>query len=251
MPRLGVAVLLTLLTFGGGVSGASIEVYFSPNGGAESAILRAIAEAEESIDIAMYSFTNNNIERALREAVGRGIRIRIVADEAQETTHSSIVPGLSCWVAVRYDNFSGLMHNKYGLFDGRRLITGSYNWTEGAEKRNAENLLVIDDPEIAALFAEDFAILWSTKSIHAPEPDRDQCGPVISEPPTALTPLLVNINTATETELQALDGIGPALAARIVAYREEHGPFSSVDELTRVNGIGPSILERNRDRLEI
>src|SRR5690606_39940413 len=60
--------------------------------------------------------------------------------------------------------------------------------------------LPIYDPEIAALFAEDFAILWSTKSIHAPEPDRDQCGPVISEPPTALTPLLVNINTATETE---------------------------------------------------
>jgi len=55
----------------------------------------------------------------------------------------------------------------------------------------------------------------------------------------------VNLNTATAEELTALHGVGEALAARIVAYREEHGPFRRVEEITRVNGIGQAILENN------
>lgn len=53
----------------------------------------------------------------------------------------------------------------------------------------------------------------------------------------------VNINTADASELELLPGIGPALAARIVAYREEKGPFSYCYELTDVSGIGSSIYE--------
>ena len=53
----------------------------------------------------------------------------------------------------------------------------------------------------------------------------------------------VNINKADAAELERLPGIGPALAARIVAYREEHGLFSFCYELTDVSGIGSSIYE--------
>ena len=56
----------------------------------------------------------------------------------------------------------------------------------------------------------------------------------------------IDINTADETLLQQLPGIGPALAARIVAYRTENGPFGSVEELTQVSGIGPRTLEELR-----
>lgn len=60
----------------------------------------------------------------------------------------------------------------------------------------------------------------------------------------------VNINTADATTLQkALMGIGAAKAQAIVAYREEFGAFTSVDELLEVKGIGKSILEQNRRRL--
>ena len=58
---------------------------------------------------------------------------------------------------------------------------------------------------------------------------------------------LVNINAAGATELEALPGIGEVLAATIVAYRDEHGPFASVDQLEDVSGIGPSTLEEIRD----
>jgi competence protein ComEA len=49
----------------------------------------------------------------------------------------------------------------------------------------------------------------------------------------------VNINTAGEAELIALPGIGPALAKRIIAYREANGPFASVEDLVHIQGIGP------------
>lgn len=57
---------------------------------------------------------------------------------------------------------------------------------------------------------------------------------------------LVNINTATAEELQSLPRIGPAMAQRIIAWREAHGGFRSVDELDAVPGIGPSMLENLR-----
>lgn len=56
----------------------------------------------------------------------------------------------------------------------------------------------------------------------------------------------VNINTATQEELVAVEGIGPKLAQRIIAYREEHGPFQAIEELDNVKGIGPSLIESIR-----
>ncbi|MBN2167898.1 MAG: helix-hairpin-helix domain-containing protein [Actinobacteria bacterium] len=55
---------------------------------------------------------------------------------------------------------------------------------------------------------------------------------------------LVNINTADEKELEELPGIGPSYAARIVEYRKTNGPFSSIDELQGVKGIGPKTIEQ-------
>jgi competence protein ComEA len=56
-------------------------------------------------------------------------------------------------------------------------------------------------------------------------------------------PPLVNLNTATLDQLESLPGIGPALGQRIIDYREQHGPFGSVDELLNVSGIGDKRLE--------
>jgi competence protein ComEA len=57
---------------------------------------------------------------------------------------------------------------------------------------------------------------------------------------------LVNVNTASETELETLPGVGPVTSAAIIDFRTQNGPFSTVDDLIDVSGIGPSTLEQMR-----
>lgn len=62
----------------------------------------------------------------------------------------------------------------------------------------------------------------------------------------------VDINTATAEQLsEALTGVGPAKAAAIVAYREQHGPFRSLADLTNVKGVGQSLLDKNQGLIQI
>ena len=67
----------------------------------------------------------------------------------------------------------------------------------------------------------------------------------------ARTQTSININRATEAELVALDGVGSSKAQAIILYREMFGGFKSVDELTKVKGIGAKTVEKNRRRLSV
>ncbi len=62
---------------------------------------------------------------------------------------------------------------------------------------------------------------------------------------------LINLNTASATELATLPGIGPAIADRIVAYRESNGPFQQIEDIKRVKGIGNAIFEKIKDRITV
>lgn len=62
---------------------------------------------------------------------------------------------------------------------------------------------------------------------------------------------VINVNRASLEELQAVRGIGPALAERIIQYREEHGPFKRVDDLTEIRGIGEAKLEKIKSQVTI
>jgi competence protein ComEA len=81
-----------------------------------------------------------------------------------------------------------------------------------------------------------------------PAPGAPSCDEV-AVPLPRCPPTLLNLNTATASELDALPGIGAAKAAAILQYRERHGPFPTVDELARVPGFGPAAVSRLRDRL--
>jgi competence protein ComEA len=67
----------------------------------------------------------------------------------------------------------------------------------------------------------------------------------------AEAPAVVNVNTADAALLERLPGVGPALAARILAYRREHGPFRRVEDVEQVRGIGPRTLARMRPYLRL
>lgn len=73
-----------------------------------------------------------------------------------------------------------------------------------------------------------------------------------AESPAASTVIkTIHLNQATAEQLQTLTGVGPALSERIVVYRTEHGPFSSVDQLTEVKGIGQAKLAKFKTQLTV
>ena len=102
----------------------------------------------------------------------------------------------------------------------------------------------------AALFSliAGFSLAATASQTNPPAP-----APATVQAATAVAPVaVVNLNTADAATLQSeLVGIGAAKAQAIVAYREEHGNFASVDELLEVKGIGEATLEKNRDRLSV
>jgi competence protein ComEA len=75
-------------------------------------------------------------------------------------------------------------------------------------------------------------------------------GPTSSASGAALS-APINLNTATPEQLDQLDGVGPATAQKIIAYRDEHGGFGSVAELDRVPGIGPARMAALKDRVTV
>lgn len=72
---------------------------------------------------------------------------------------------------------------------------------------------------------------------------------VVGAAPDGASSSVISINSAGAEELDELPGVGPVIAERIVQWREENGPFSSIDELSEVSGIGPSIIEQIRDQV--
>lgn len=61
----------------------------------------------------------------------------------------------------------------------------------------------------------------------------------------------ININTATQADLETIDGIGPALAERIIEYRKQNGKFKNIDELKSVKGIGDKKFESIKEKITV
>ena len=140
------------------------SAYFSPRGGCTSEIVRLINSSKKTIDIAIYSFTSKKIAKALIDAHKRGVKVRVIIDWGNGKSRFCVGPLLEkAGIEVRYKKGSGggLMHNKYAIYDGKTVSTGSFNWTSNAEKRNDENLVVIEnDRNLVELYEKNFKKLW-------------------------------------------------------------------------------------------
>jgi phosphatidylserine/phosphatidylglycerophosphate/cardiolipin synthase-like enzyme len=136
----------------------SIRVYFSPNGGCTDAILKQINQAKTEILIQAYSFTSKPIAQALIAAQRRGVKITAVLDKSNWTQKYSAATFLkNVGVPVFIDDKHAIAHNKVMIIDNRVVITGSFNFTMGAETKNAENLLILEDmPDLTRAYRENF-----------------------------------------------------------------------------------------------
>lgn len=133
--------------------GQLIEVAFSPNGGSEDLIVKAIQSARSSIGVAAYSFTSPVVARALLNARKRGVDVRVVVDENGNKSKASLAAlnllvnaGIPTRTLSRY----AIHHDKYMVVDKSTVQTGSFNYSKAAAKSNSENVVVIwNNPELA------------------------------------------------------------------------------------------------------
>ena len=142
---------------------AGNRVLFSPGGNIQAEIIQLIAGSNKTIDVMIYSFTAQEIAGALISAKDRGVKVRVIADKSQSKGKSSLVGYLisrGLDVKISSGRSRGIMHNKVGIFDGLQVITGSYNWTKGAELYNYENALVTDDLDTIGKYQKEFNRLW-------------------------------------------------------------------------------------------
>ncbi|MGH2929099.1 MAG: phospholipase D-like domain-containing protein, partial [Solirubrobacteraceae bacterium] len=141
---------------------------FSPQGGIEAALVRAVDASKASIDIAMFSFFSQRIAEALLAAKARGVKVRLVLDKSQASLSS-----LDDWFAWHgfdmrviigpddtRDPMYQKMHNKFGVFDGKLVESGSFNYSPNAEKNSFENSNWFDLPLMAARYAAYFERMY-------------------------------------------------------------------------------------------
>jgi phosphatidylserine/phosphatidylglycerophosphate/cardiolipin synthase-like enzyme len=137
----------------------TVDVFFSPNGGCTTALVKQLDAAKRSIFVQAYSFTSQPIDDALRRAKARGVDVEIVLDRGQRTAMGSKAmeveeAGIPLW----FDAQHAIAHNKLIIIDDSVVIGGSFNYTDSAEKHNAENLTITHSASVASKFKANWEL---------------------------------------------------------------------------------------------
>lgn len=139
----------------------STQVYFSPGDDCPQIIVNQLERAGRSIDICVFTITDNRIADAIRDAFVRGISVRVISDNDKSLDPGSDIQRLKgLGVPLRIDQTQHHMHHKYAVFDQKTTLTGSYNWTRSADKHNDENFLITSDAVINRAYLGHFGRLW-------------------------------------------------------------------------------------------
>lgn len=141
--------------------GKEDEVYFSPGKECLEAILYQINNARESIDICVFTISDDRISDSIIQRHLRGLPIRIISDNEKLHDKGSDIRSLSdARIPLRIDRTRNHMHHKFAIFDQKTVLTGSYNWTRSAERYNNENVLLTESPIVIKKYSDAFDQMW-------------------------------------------------------------------------------------------
>ena len=140
---------------------ARVEAAFTPGDDIAGLITERIARSRKSVRIQAYIFTDRRIANALLAARKRGVEVEVIGDAAQH--ESGGLPHLRALdragARVFLDASHAASHNKIVIIDGATVITGSYNFTQAAQSRNAENVVVISgNRAVTDRFVDNFEL---------------------------------------------------------------------------------------------
>jgi len=143
-----------------------LGVYFTPPANAAVAIVKAIDASEREVLVQAYGFTHNAIAQALVRAHERGVRVRVLLDQKSQSSNRYVIGVLTdAQIDLRQDGKHAIAHNKVMVIDQAIVITGSFNFTNSAASRNAENFLVLKSEDLA----EQYRLQWQNHWAHGVE----------------------------------------------------------------------------------
>ena len=142
---------------------AKTEVLFSPRGSIKDAIIQNITSSRGTIDVTAFTFTSGDIAEALYQAKERGVEVRVIINQTQDAKGYPVLRFLKeegFDLQFLKGNVGGSMNNAFAIFDDKLLVTGSYTWTEYAEKFNYENAIFIDESDVVEKYKNEFEALY-------------------------------------------------------------------------------------------
>ena len=157
------------------LNGTPIQVIFTSEDPAlETKIIPLVRSARSSIRFLAFSLTDYPLAQAMIERARQGVNVSGVMDKTQSGGEGSELATLFCAnIPVRQDGNRQFMHSKVIIVDDRYVITGSLNFSTSAEESNDENVIVIDNPDIARLYVQNFERVYSQGT--APDPLTTTC----------------------------------------------------------------------------
>jgi len=141
---------------------ARVEVYFSPEDGVAKHVLQRLAAAKKSIYFMTFSYTADSTADAMIAKVKAGLVVRGVFESQNAGGTGSDFNRLTQGgVDVLEDGNCYILHHKVIVIDERTVLTGSYNFIGSAEKDNDENLVIVDDPNLARAYVDEFERVYA------------------------------------------------------------------------------------------
>jgi len=145
------------------IDGTPIDVYFAPDDHVQASFVDLLNNAQDSIYFLAFSFTADAIGEAVRSRAADGVTVAGVMEDEQINSNigTEFDPFMQARLDVVRDGNPGQMHHKVMIIDEGIVIFGSYNFSNSAETRNDENLLVVYNQDIAAQFMAEFERVYA------------------------------------------------------------------------------------------
>jgi phosphatidylserine/phosphatidylglycerophosphate/cardiolipin synthase-like enzyme len=237
---------------------------------ANGLISKTLSASKKTVDLALFVFSDQQLANILEERHDQNVQVRaLIEPQFAYRSYSEALDmmGFALSENCKYevDNHpwknpistvgvpilakGDLLHHKFAVIDNQTVITGSHNWSEAANNGNDEILVVIENPTVAAHYQREFDRLYSTikpgltANIQAKIDQQVKQCPQIQKPSSLTSSIThkINLNTATQAELETLPGVGKKLSERIIIARQQQ-KFTSLEDVDKIPGISAKIL---------